>query len=69
MRSSKYHFDYKGVRADFTVSEAITGDELKAGLNGLSWSTKEVDGGAMSYEVHATLTGCFVILSEDVMIC
>ena len=57
--AGNYHFDYKGIRVDFSVSEEITGDELKAGLNGLSWSTKEVDGGAMSYEVNATLTGYY----------
>ena len=66
--AANYHFDYKGVRVDFTVSEAITGDELKAGLNGLSWSTKEVDGGAMSYEVHATLTGNYYIRGRDDML-
>ena len=66
--AGNYHFDYKGVRVDFTVSEAITGDELKAGLNGLSWSTKEVDGGAMSYEVHATLTGSYLIRGRDDML-
>ena len=63
--AGNYHFDYKGVRVDFTVSEAITGDELKAGLNGLSWSTKEVPGGAMSYEVSATLTGSFLVHGHD----
>lgn len=53
--AGNYHFDYKGVRVDFTVSEAITGDELKAGLNGLSWSTKKVDGGVISYEIYGSL--------------
>ena len=63
--AGNYHFDYKGIRVDFSVSEPITGDELKAGLNGLSWSTKEVPGGAMSYEVSATLTGSFLVHGHD----
>lgn len=53
--AGNYHFDYKGIRVDFSVSEEITGDELKTGLDGLSWSTKKVDGEVISYEIYGSL--------------